>query len=185
MAKTALVPIADGTEEIEAICIIDVLRRAGVAVTVASVGELQITASRGVKIVADKKIAECVAETWDLVALPGGMPGAEHLRDSGTLRDILMRQHREGRLYGGICAAPAVVLQHHGLLKNRRATGHPGFAGQLTPHGASAARVVADGNCVTSQGPGTALEFALELVALLCGAEKAGEVAGPMIIAQA
>ena len=92
MTKKVLVPIADGTEEIEAVCIIDVLRRAGAAVTVASVGELQISASRGVKLVADKLIGDCVDEIYDLVVLPGGMPGAEHLRDSKELVKILKDQ---------------------------------------------------------------------------------------------
>jgi len=91
MSKQVLVPIADGTEELEAVCIIDVLRRAGASVTVASVGDLQITASRGVKLVADQKIADCVADKYDLIVLPGGIPGAEHLRDSKEL-EILLRQ---------------------------------------------------------------------------------------------
>lgn len=182
MSKKVLVPIADGTEEIEAVCIIDVLRRAGAAVTVASVGELQITASRGVKLVADKVIADCLDETYDLVALPGGMPGAEHLRDSKELEAILREHRDQGRLYGAICAAPAVVLQPHGLLDQRQATCHPGFVSHLENIDSVEARVVVDGNCVTSRGPGTALEFALKLVELLYGEDKAKEVATPMVI---
>ena len=182
MDKKVLVPIADGTEEIEAVCIIDVLRRAGAAVTAASTGELQITASRGVKLVADKLIADCVDETYDLVVLPGGMPGAAHLRDSKELVSILTQQKNQGRLYGAICAAPAVVLQHHGLLGQRQATCHPGFVSHLENMDSVASRVVVDGNCVTSRGPGTALEFALKLVELLYGEDKAREVAAPMVI---
>jgi 4-methyl-5(b-hydroxyethyl)-thiazole monophosphate biosynthesis len=182
MSKKVLVPIADGTEEIEAVCIIDVLRRAGAAVTVASVGELQITASRGVKLVADKVMADCLDETYDLVALPGGMPGAEHLRDSKEVEAILREQRDQGRLYGAICAAPAVVLQPHGLLDQRRATCHPGFVGHLENIDSVEARVVVDGTCVTSRGPGTALEFGLKLVELLYGEDKAKEVAAPMVI---
>ena len=182
MTKTALVPIADGTEEIEAVCIIDVLRRAGVAVTVASVNRLQITASRGVKLVADRLIADCVDESYDAVVLPGGMPGAAHLRDSVPLGEILKRQDRSGRIFGAICAAPAVVLQHGGLLKNRHATAHPGFFDQLDPEYAVATRVVVDGKCITGRGPGTAIEFALKLVSLLFDEEKAREVAAPMIV---
>ena len=131
MSKNVLVPIADGTEEIEAVCIIDVLRRAGAQVTVASVDQLQITASRGVKLVADKRITECLDFTFDLIALPGGMPGAEHLRDSKELTMMLKRQQQEGRLYAAICASPAVVFQHHGLLGQRKATAHPAFVDQL------------------------------------------------------
>ena len=89
MAKKVLVPIADGSEEIEAVCIIDTLRRAGAEVTVASVDKLQVTASRGVKLVADARIADCASQTYDCIALPGGMPGAEHLRDSAELIEML------------------------------------------------------------------------------------------------
>jgi 4-methyl-5(b-hydroxyethyl)-thiazole monophosphate biosynthesis len=183
MSRTALVPIADGTEEIEAVCIIDVLRRAGVSVTVASVDQLQVSASRGTKLVADRPIEDCVDETYDLVALPGGMPGAEHLRDSKDLETILERQRREGRLYAAICAAPVVVLQHHGLLDGLRATCHPDFAGQLHDAAEVEKRVVVDGPCVTSRGPGTALEFALKLVELLYDEQKAQGIAKRMLIA--
>lgn len=183
MTPKVLVPIADGTEEIEAVCIIDVLRRAGAEVVVASVGALQITASRGVRIVADRLIAECIEDTFDLIVLPGGIPGAEHLRDSPELKALLRRQKEENRYYGAICAAPAVVLESHGLLEGIRATGHPNFMDRLDPARADAARVVVDGRCVTSRGPGTALEFALELVALLFGRAHADAVAAPMVIA--
>ena len=182
MDKKVLVPIADGTEEIEAVCIIDVLRRAGAAVSVASTGELQVTASRGVRLVADKLIGDCTDETYDLVVLPGGMPGAAHLRDSKELVSILTEQRNQGRLYGAICAAPAVVLQHHGLLGQRQATCHPGFVSYLENMDSVESRVVVDGNCVTSRGPGTALEFALKLVELLYSKEKAREVADPMVV---
>ena len=182
MDKKVLVPIAEGTEEIEAVTIIDVLRRAGAAVTVASVSELQITASRGVKLVADKLIGECVDETYDLVVLPGGMPGAEHLRNSKELERILTQQKDQGRLYGAICAAPAIVFQHHGLLDQRQATCHPNFVNYLENMDSVESRVVVDGNCVTSRGPGTSLEFALQLVELLYGEDKAREVAEPMVI---
>ena len=116
MDKKVLVPIADGTEEIEAVTLIDVLRRAGVQVTVASVSALQVTASRGVKLVADKLIADCKNEPYDLIVLPGGMPGAEHLRDCTALIALLKAQQQGGKLYGAICASPAVALAPHGLL---------------------------------------------------------------------
>lgn len=180
---TVLVPIADGSEEIEAVCIIDVLRRAGADVTVASVGARQITASRGVRIIADCTIADCQDREFDLIALPGGIPGAEHLRDSQPLIALLRRHQSAGNLVGAICAAPAVVLSHHGLLEGRRATGHPAFREQLTDGRSASQRVVVDGRCVTSQGPGTAIEFALTLVALLFDDAKAAEVAAPMLVA--
>lgn len=185
MAKKVLVPIADGTEELEAVCIIDVLRRAGAEVTVASVMEdrLQVTASRGVKLVADRLMKDCTAVTYDLIALPGGMPGAGHLRDSKELEQLLKRQNREGKLYAAICASPAVVFFPHGLLSHRRATCHPGRVQTFENSDTESvdSRVVVDGNCITSQGPGTAIEFSLKLVELLFGEQKAGEVAGPMV----
>ncbi|MFZ2039186.1 MAG: DJ-1 family glyoxalase III [Desulfobacterales bacterium] len=181
MRKKVLVPIADGVEEIEAVCIIDVLRRAGAEVTVAAVDNLEVTAARGVRLVADWRLADCAAERFDLIALPGGLPGAEHLRDCAVLTALLRDQAQQNRLYAAICAAPAVVLQHHGLLAGRRATCHPALADRLDPAADPGARVVVDGNCVTSQGPGTALEFALELVARLFGPERAEAVAGPML----
>ncbi len=182
MAKKVLVPIADGSEEIEAVCIIDTLRRGGAELTVASVSKLQVTASRGVKIVADARIGDCVGQTYDCIALPGGMPGAEHLRDTAELIGMLKKQKQAGRLYAAICAAPAVALLPHGLLDGvHRATCFPSFRNRLDPAQASDERVVVDGNCVTSQGPGTAIEFALKLVELLFGAPKADEVATAML----
>jgi 4-methyl-5(b-hydroxyethyl)-thiazole monophosphate biosynthesis len=184
MTRKVLVPIADGTEEIEAVCIIDVLRRAGAEVTVASVEkELRITASRGVKIEADARIEDCAKTPFDLIALPGGMPGAERLRDSKPLADLLRKQKKGGMPYGAICAAPAVALQPHGLLEGRKATTHPGFVDRLEDAAAADNRVVIDGPVVTSRAPGTAIEFALALVALLYGREKADAVAEPMLVA--
>jgi len=182
MSAKVLVPIADGTEEIEAVTIIDVLRRAGAEVRVASVDALQITASRGVKIVADCLIADCKDQPFDLIVLPGGIPGAEHLRDNPVLKEILLRQRSSGRLYGAICAAPAVVLETHGLLETRQATCHPGHVHRLHDPSSVASRVVVDADCITSRGPGTAMEFSLKLVELLYGTEKREAVATPMVV---
>jgi 4-methyl-5(b-hydroxyethyl)-thiazole monophosphate biosynthesis len=184
MGKEVLVAIADGIEEIESVCIIDVLRRAGADVTVASVGALEVTASRGVKLVADVLIDECVGKSFDVIALPGGMPGAEHLRDCETLIKMLAEQKASGRIYAAICASPAVVLGAKGLLDDRKATCHPGLWDKLRCGRKVDGRVVSDGNCVTSRGPGTAIEFALELVGLLFGRDKADAVAGPMLVAR-
>jgi 4-methyl-5(b-hydroxyethyl)-thiazole monophosphate biosynthesis len=182
MTKSVLVPVADGSEEIEAVTLIDVLRRAEADVTVASVNNLQITASRGVKLVADCGIEACADRLFDLVVLPGGMPGAEHLRDSSVLIQILDRQRSRGALYGAICASPAVVLEPHGFLQGRQATAHPAFVDRLKDSSSARLRVVVDGNCVTSRGPGTAMEFALKLVELLFGKAKRDEVAAPMVL---
>ena len=178
-----LVPIADGIEDIESVCIIDVLRRAGADVTVASVDGLEVTASRRVRLIADKLIGDCADEIFDLIALPGGMPGAEHLRDSAVLVKLLKDQKQAGRFYAAICASPAVVLAAHGLLDDKKAVCHPALAKELKCLEAVDARVVTDGNCITSCGPGTAIEFALELAKLLYGQDRANAVAGPMLVA--
>ena len=180
MSKKVLVPIADGIEELEAVTIIDVLRRADVEVTVASVGRKQIVASRGVHLVADAIILDCVNKTFDLIALPGGLPGAEHLRDSPELISLLKSQAESGRLYAAICASPVCVLEHHGLLEGKKATCYPALADKLS--NAEDARVVVDGNCITSQGAGTAMEFSLKLVELLLRKEKADEVSAAMVV---
>ncbi|HML73084.1 MAG TPA: DJ-1/PfpI family protein [Anaerohalosphaeraceae bacterium] len=182
MAKV-LVPIADGIEELESVTIIDVLRRAGAQVTVASVSTaLQVTASRKTKLVADAMIQDCAGMTFDAIILPGGMPGAEHLRDSAPLIELLKQQVLAGRLYGAICASPAVVLARHGFLKGRKATCYPSMETQLPDASAAAKRVVIDHHCITSQGPGTAMDFALAVVEALFGAERRRQVAEPMLV---
>ncbi len=183
MSRRILVPIANGSEEIEAVTIIDVLRRAGARVDVASVETTtEVVASRGVRLVADCLIERCRDRSYDLIVLPGGMPGAERLRDSAPLTAMLRRQRDTGGWYGAICAAPAVVLQQHDLLGGVCATVHPAFSDQLENQSAIHSRVVTSGRCVTSRGPGTALEFAIELVKLLYGEQQAKEVAGPMLM---
>jgi 4-methyl-5(b-hydroxyethyl)-thiazole monophosphate biosynthesis len=183
MGKSVLVPVADGTEDLEAVAIIDVLRRADAKVTVASItGSRQVTFSRGMAITADALLENCVTREYDLVVLPGGIPGAENLRDSVDLVRLLKHQRETGQLYGAICASPAVVLEHHGLLEGRQATCHPAYVEQLTNKDRAASRVVVDGNCITSQGAGTAVEFSLALVEQLFGKEKRDEVAVGMAL---
>ncbi len=179
-----LVPVADGSEEIEVVGIVDTLRRADVAVTLAAVGDdLAVTCSRGVRLIADTRLEDLTVLAFDLIALPGGMPGAEHLRAAPALAELLHAQVRRGGWLGAICAAPAVVLQPLGLLAGRRATCHPSFFEVLDPALRSEERVVVDtaGRLVTSRGPGTALEFALALVGVLCGEERRRQVAAPML----
>ena len=183
ITKTALIPIADGSEDLEAVTMIDILRRADIDVTVASIApkkRLQITASRNTKIVADRHIDDCIRLTYDLIALPGGMPGAEHLRDCTPLIAMLNKQKENGRLFGAICASPAIVFSSHKLDENRKTTCNPAFTEQLGQF--ENKRVVVDQNCVTSQGPGTAIEFSLVLVGLLLGDEARAAVASPMVL---
>jgi 4-methyl-5(b-hydroxyethyl)-thiazole monophosphate biosynthesis len=180
MRKTVLIPITNGTEEIEAIAATDALRRAGAEVTLASVDkDLHITASRQTKIVADKFLNNCINETYDLIYVPGG-PGAEHLRDCPALINMLKQQQQSGRLYAAICAAPVVVLQHHGLLNGLKATCHPSLFDKL--QNCQKEQVVVDQNCATSQGPGTTLIFAKKLIELLFNKETAENVAKGMVI---
>ncbi|CAM8877312.1 unnamed protein product [Rhodiola kirilowii] len=180
-----LVPIAHGTEPIEAVYIIDVLRRAGADVTIASVeNRVAVDACHGVKIVADALITELTATVFDLIALPGGMPGATSLRDSKELELITKKQAEEGRLCAAICASPAVVLGPWGLLKGLKATCYPSFMEQLASSAATTvqSRVHKDGKVITSRGPGTTMEFAVALVEQLCGKEKADEVVGQLVM---
>lgn len=180
-SKYVLVPIGDGSEEIETTTIVDTLVRGGAVVTLASVSNnLQVTCSRGVKLVADKFIQECVNDSWDLVVCPGGMPGATNLKNSDSLKEILLKQSKSNKPYAAICAAPAVVLNSYGLLKDKRATAYPKFQAEL-PIPVSDQAVVVDGNVVTSQGPATSLAFSLTLVELLFGKDKSQQIAKEML----
>jgi len=182
-SRTVLVPIADDSEEIETACIQDTLVRAGAAVTVASVmpdGRLQCKMSRGLKVVADVSIEDCAGRQWDAIALPGGMPGAERLRDCATLTAMLKEHAAAGRTTAAVCASPAVVFAAHGLLPDA-ATCYPAPAfKEKLPNWSESAAVV-DGHFVTSQGPGTSLQFALKLVEILYDAAKAEEIAAQML----
>lgn len=181
---SVLIPIADGTEELEAITIIDCLRRAGVEVTVASVMDnSQITAANGTRIVADCMIADCTGKAFDMITLPGGIPGADHLAASAELEQLLAAQQQADGWVTAICASPAVVLGKHGLISGKNATCYPGFEAGLSDGGASIkeGNVIIDGKLVTSRGPATALPFALELITQLCGAEKSQEIASGLL----
>lgn len=182
--KKVLVPVANGTEPLEAVVTIDVLRRAGAEVTVASAEEqLRVDVCHGAKIVADALISDCADAAFDLVSLPGGMPGASSLRDCKVLEDLVKKQAADGRLYAAICASPAVVLGSWGLLKGLKATCHPSLMEQLSSFATAVeSRVQVDGKMVTSRGPGTTMEYAVTLVEQLFGKEKAEEVGGPLVM---
>jgi 4-methyl-5(b-hydroxyethyl)-thiazole monophosphate biosynthesis len=183
-----LIPIADGTEEMEAVITIDVLRRAKIEVCAASVmpGRKEITASRGVHLVADALLEECAGQDWDMIVLPGGMPGATHLHDSATLLTLLKDQIARQRWVAAICASPAVVLGRHGLIPHATATCFPAYLQELSgqTEAVSQESVVVDGKLITSQGPGTAVAFALRLVEVLSGKPAAAEVAKEMVVTQ-
>ncbi|MBY8061669.1 DJ-1/PfpI family protein [Vibrio fluvialis] len=186
MTKRILVPIAPGTEEMEAVTIIDILVRAGYQVVVASAdfdGKLTMTASRGVTLTAECKLVDVADEEFDAVVLAGGVGGAENFRDSTLLVEIIKQQKYDGRLVAAICASPAVVLQHHDLFPGALMTCHPNFQDRIPQDLWRNRRVTFDvnNNLLTSQGPGTALEFAVEIIVQLSGKELAREVALPLV----
>ena len=167
--KTVLVPLAQGFEDTEAIPLISVLRRAGAKVTLAGLGAVRVVSAGGVTVLADCRLEECRDPLYELIALPGGMPAAQHLHDNALLRTMLLAQQRRNKLYAAICASPVAVLKAHGLLEGKHATCYPALADQLTDPSWADQAVVRDGNCITSQGPGTTLAFALELAEALYG----------------
>jgi 4-methyl-5(b-hydroxyethyl)-thiazole monophosphate biosynthesis len=177
----ALIPVAHGSESLETVTLANVLRRGGVEVTVASVEDATtVKASRGVSLVADATIGEVARREFDLIVVPGGEQGAQRLAASAPLIAMLKAQRVAHRWLGAICAAPALTLSPHGLLDGKQATCYPAFRDKLI-HFVDQA-VVIDGHCITSQGPGTAIEFALKLVELLAGADKRREVAQQMLV---
>lgn len=177
----ALVPLADGVEEMEAVIIVDVLRRAGWEVCAAALKSTVVTASRGVKIVADQLWDEINPASFDLIVLPGGAQGTENLRGDSRVLAALRDAALRGKITAAVCAAP-LVLQEAGLLDGKKATCHPGAAAKLVATKRSDERVVTDGKVVTSQGAGTTFEFALALVALVDGQEKAGEIERAIVL---
>lgn len=169
-----LVPLADGFEEIEAFAPIDLLRRAGVEVTTASLAENRHATGRsGITAHADVALSAVSGQVFDLVFLPGGA-GVRHLRADSRVMDLVRAQHSAGRWLAAICAAPT-VLNDAGLLAGRRYTAHFSVANEL-PAILAQERIVTDGKITTSRGAGTAVEFGLHLVTLLVSPEKAAEV---------
>jgi len=182
MSKRVLVPLADGFEEIEAITPIDVLRRAGADVTVASVRGLSVKGSHGITVQAEMTLGDCATMEFDLIVLPGGMPGAAHLAESGMLCEMLKKHHENNRPLAAICAAPAVVLNPLGLLGKERVSCHPSFRAKLDDANRTEERICVGDRLVTAAGPGVAMEFALALVELLVSREKAEELAKAMVL---
>lgn len=177
-----LVPLAPGFEELEAVTIVDLLRRAGIEVVTAGLTEGPVRASRGVVVVPDATLDAVVDEAFDMIALPGGLPGADHLDADLRVRRILQRTAAAGGYTAAICAAPK-VLAGAGLLDGRQATGYPGVLDRLSlPRTELLQRaVVTDGRVVTSRGPGTAMDFALELIERLVGKARRDEVEAALV----
>ena len=172
-----LIPLAQGREELEAVTIIDLLRRAEVQVTTASLDDRPITASRGTKLIADTTLDQVINEKFDMVVLPGGLPGADYLDADQRIHEILKQTIANNNYVAAICAAPK-VLANAGLLDNIKATAYPGVLEALENKNfeITGVAVQQDGQVITSRGPGTAMEFALELIACLVGDEKRQQV---------
>jgi 4-methyl-5(b-hydroxyethyl)-thiazole monophosphate biosynthesis len=161
-----LMPLADGFEEIEAFVPLSVLRGAGVQVDTVGLAGSVASGSHGAKVSTDKRLAEVRVDDYDGIVLPGGGRGCANLERSKAVMDIIAGMNERGKLVAAICAAP-LLLAKAGVLNNRKATVYPGMEREL-PY-PRPGRVVVDGNVVTSQGPGTAVDFALEIVKQLLG----------------
>jgi len=180
---TALLPLAEGFEEIEAITVIDVLRRGGVSVTTAALSQRLVQGAHGIVIEADTLLDTALQKGFDLIVLPGGLPGAHHLRDDARVQNLLQRAAQQGRYTAAICAAP-LALASAGLLNGKRATGYPGSIDKLKVPGMTLQNddVVQDGKVITSRGPATAMSFALYLLQVLKGEDVARQVGAGMLL---
>ena len=179
--KKTIVFLAEGFEEIEAISVIDVLRRAEVSVTTVSIGkEKEVKGAHNVPVVADKLFDEVDFSNYNMVVLPGGMPGAKHLKEhEGVKKQV--ETFAKDKYVGAICAAP-MVLGSMGLLKGKRATCYPGFEAELIEATITNEPVTVDGNIITGKGPAFAIQFGLQLVEILAGKATKDEVSNGLLL---
>lgn len=176
-----LVPLAQGCEELEAVTITDLLTRAGIKVVTAGLDKEIVVASRGMKLVPDYQLDEVLETDFDMIVLPGGLPGADFLNQDSRIQMLVKKLAAENKYTAAICAAPR-VLATAGLLDGKQVTSFPGALDQFPVNNLTYQEmaVVVDGKVITSRGPGTAMEFALMLIELLCGKEKRDEVEAPL-----
>jgi protein deglycase len=174
---TVLVPLAQGCEELESVTLIDLLRRAEIEVVVAGLDQDPVKASRGVTILPDCLLEDVLGRDYEMIVLPGGLPGADHLNADPRIHDLLKRTAKAGGYVGAICAAP-MVLATAGLLGGKRATSYPGVIDKmdLPDTICTGSAVEVDGKVMTSRGPGTAINFALAIIAALVGEETRQKV---------
>ncbi len=177
-----LVPLAQGCEELEAVTVIDLLRRAGIEVVTAGLDEGLVKCSRGVVLMPDSTLDEVQEQTFDMIVLPGGLPGADHLDEDPRIQRLSRSMAEAGRYTAAICAAPK-VLASAGVLDGRQATAYPGVlqADDLPATRLLEQPVVRDGSVITSRGPGTAMDFALTLIETLLGPEQREAVEAPLV----
>jgi 4-methyl-5(b-hydroxyethyl)-thiazole monophosphate biosynthesis len=175
MMASVLVPLARGFEEIEAVSIIDVLRRGGIEVVTASLGEKEVTGANGITLIANNQITYVVVEEFDMIVLPGGHDGAVALKESPKVQALLKEFDASGKKIAAICAAP-MALKEAGLIKNRY-TCYPSYEEDIgRDKFTDAQNVVVDENIITSRGPATAICFALEIVRELVGEETYAKI---------
>lgn len=173
MVKKVGVILADGFEEIEAVTVVDILRRAELEVVVYGLDKEIITGSHGVKIVTDRKMPE-LEQDLDALVLPGGMPGAKNLADSKKVKEWIQKMNAQKKIIAAICASPALVFAPIGVLDGKKATCYPEMEGSFSKKVTYLQEdVVVDENIITSRGPGTALKFSLVLVERLTCKETA------------
>ena len=159
--------IADGTEEIEALTMTDVLRRAGVEVVTVSINKTaEVTMSHGVRIICDTTVTEADVNDADMLLLPGGMPGSTNLNDCEAVRTAVLRHYEQGKKVGAICAAP-LILGGLGILQGKRATCYPGFESQMTGATYTKELFTIDGNVITGEGPAATLPFSYAILEML------------------
>ncbi len=173
--------LADGFEELEAVAIADVLRRAEIEVVLAGLHDGPVASSRKIRVLPDTVIDTVKAEAFDMIVLPGGQPGADNLNADPRVRELIRQFYGNGKLTGAICAAP-YVLANAGVLDGRHATSFPAYKGKLGTAVYEEKSVVEDGNVLTSRGPGTAVAFGLSIVARLSGKEKAEKIREAMLV---
>ncbi len=173
--KKVLIPLAPGFEEVEALTPADILRRAGAEVTLAGTVEGMITGRNLIRVLPDTVMDRVSAKDYDMIILPGGALGTENLKKDARVKKAVEELMEMGRFVTAICAAPT-VLSLIGVTEGRTITSHPSVRDQLKAREISDERVVVDGKIITSQGPGTAMEFAFALVEALFGRAKAVEV---------
>jgi 4-methyl-5(b-hydroxyethyl)-thiazole monophosphate biosynthesis len=182
--KKAVLFLATGFEETEAVGTVDVLRRGDIQTSIVSISEEhKVTSAHGVSIIADALFTEIDFSDIDALILPGGMPGASDLNSCEPLKQLLVKHYEEGKLVAAICAAP-LVLGGLGLLKGRRGTCYPGFEQYLTGVILSNETAVTDGNVITGKGPGFVFDFALSIVAYLQTESSADSIAKGLLISQ-
>ena len=164
MKKTAVL-LADGFEEIEALTVVDIMRRGNVLCDMISINNIEVIGAHNIKVSTDKILDETIYD-YDLIVFPGGMPGATNLKKDKKVIETVKKFDEEGKLVAAICAAP-IVLAEAGIIQEKNVTSYPGFEDELKGCNYKEEKVVVDGNIITSRGPATAMEFSYKLLEVL------------------